>query len=79
MFTGIIEALGKVKQVSVHGTNKTFWIQSQLFPHLKIDQSISHNGVCLTIEALKEGDYKVTAVKETLEKTTLGNGRLVIK
>ncbi len=72
MFTGIIEAVGKVKQITVLGTNKTFWIESTLSPQLKVDQSISHNGVCLTVEELREGNYRVTAVKETLQKTTLG-------
>ena len=71
MFTGIIETIGTVKEVTENGNNKTFWIASPLFPELKIDQSISHNGVCLTIEDLKEGLHGVTAVKETLDKTDL--------
>ena len=71
MFTGIIETIGTVKQITENGNNKTFWIASSLFPELKIDQSLSHNGVCLTIEDLKEGLYRVTAVKETLDKTDL--------
>jgi riboflavin synthase len=72
MFTGIIEAMGTVKAVSAHGANQSFWIQSPLSHHLKVDQSIAHNGVCLTVEEIKEDLYKVTAVKETLEKTALG-------
>jgi riboflavin synthase len=71
MFTGIIETVGKVKEIASTGTNKSFWIESLLFPDLKVDQSVSHNGVCLTIEDLSEGLYKVTAVKETLDKTNL--------
>jgi riboflavin synthase len=71
MFTGIIETIGKVAQISSEGSNKTFWIESPLFSELKIDQSLSHNGACLTIEDLKEGLHKVTAVQETLEKTNL--------
>jgi riboflavin synthase len=71
MFTGIIETIGRVEQITEDGNNKTFWISSSLFPKLKIDQSIAHNGVCLTIEDLKEGLHRVTAVKETLEKTDL--------
>jgi riboflavin synthase len=71
MFTGIIETIGRVEQITENGNNKTFWIASPLFPELKIDQSISHNGVCLTIEDLKEGLHRVTAVKETLDKTDL--------
>jgi riboflavin synthase len=75
MFTGIIEALGEVAEIKPSGTNKSFWIQSPLAPQLKVDQSIAHNGVCLTIEALSTGSYKVTAVKETLEKTALHHWR----
>src|SRR5215212_8839422 len=71
MFTGIIEAIGRIKRISLDGTNRIFWIESPLFPELKIDQSLSHDGVCLTVEDLKEGVHKVTAVKETLDKTTL--------
>jgi riboflavin synthase len=71
MFTGIIETIGTVKEVTENGNNKTFWIASSLFPELKIDQSLSHNGVCLTLEDLKEGLHGVTAVKETLDKTDL--------
>jgi riboflavin synthase len=71
MFTGIIETIGRVEQITKNRNNKTFWIASPLFPELKIDQSLSHNGVCLTIEDLKEGLHRVTAVKETLDKTDL--------
>jgi riboflavin synthase len=71
MFTGIIEALGQVKRISTQGTNKTFWVESPLYPGLKVDQSLSHNGVCLTVERLENGLHQVTAVKETLEKTGL--------
>lgn len=72
MFTGIIETLGEVKELTDNGDNRSFWIESQLFSELQVDQSISHNGVCLTIEELNNGLHKVTAVKETLEKTNLG-------
>lgn len=71
MFTGIIEALGVVRSITVAGTNKTFWIESSLADELKIDQSIAHNGVCLTIEELKDKRHRVTAIAETLEKTNL--------
>lgn len=80
MFTGIIEALGEVKKISTAGSNKTFWIESPLFSQLKIDQSLAHNGVCLTIEELRDDLHKVTAIKETLEKTSLNqwqNGSLI--
>lgn len=63
--------MGKVKEIISNGTNKSFWIESPLFSDLKVDQSIAHNGVCLTIEELSNGLHKVTAVKETLDKTNL--------
>lgn len=72
MFTGIIESLGTVKQVISSGSNKTFWIQSPISGELKVDQSISHSGVCLTVEEVRAGQHRVTAIHETLEKTTLG-------
>ena len=73
MFTGIIETTGKVKNIEIRGTNISFWIESTLSSELKIDQSLSHDGVCLTVEAIHENKHKVTAIAETLEKTTLGN------
>ena len=72
MFTGIIEALGIVKKVAVAGSNKTFWVESPISHELKIDQSISHNGVCLTVESVAAGIHSVTAIDETLNKTNLG-------
>ena len=72
MFTGIIENTGIVKEVASSGTNSTFWIASPLWNELKIDQSLSHNGVCLTIEEIKDGQHRVTAIEETLKKTNLG-------
>jgi riboflavin synthase len=73
MFTGIIESLGKVEKVEVHGTNKTFFIASPLSASFKIDQSVSHNGVCLTVEAVENGVHRVTAIEETLIKSNLGD------
>ncbi|MCW3074936.1 MAG: riboflavin synthase subunit alpha [Flaviaesturariibacter sp.] len=73
MFTGIIETLGEVKEASGTGTNKTFWIQSSLAPELKVDQSLAHDGVCLTVEEISGDHYRVTAVAETLQKTTLNS------
>jgi riboflavin synthase len=73
MFTGIIETTGTVHEISQNATNKTFWIASSLAPALKIDQSLAHNGVCLTVEAVREDRYQVTAIAETLSKTNLGN------
>ncbi len=73
MFTGIIESLGKVISIENKGSNKSFWIESEISPHLKIDESISHDGVCLTIEEFNDTAHKVTAIKETIDKTTLAN------
>lgn len=71
MFTGIIENTGVVKEIISTGTNKTFWITSPLSVELKVDQSVSHNGVCLTVEAIENGMHRVTAIEETLVKTQL--------
>jgi len=71
MFTGIIEALGTLKDVSATGTNKTFWITSDLSQQLTADQSVSHNGVCLTVEETRGNMHRVTAVQETLQKSSL--------
>jgi riboflavin synthase len=73
MFTGIIECLGTIHQIHNEGTNKSFWIGSSLLHELKVDQSIAHDGVCLTIEVIENNTHKVTAVVETLRKTTLGS------
>jgi len=73
MFTGIIESLGHVREIIKNGTNHTFWIASPLSAEFKIDQSVSHNGVCLTVEEIKEDRYRVTAIEETLKKTNLGH------
>src|SRR5687768_10911886 len=71
MFTGIIEAMGTVAEVSGQGTNKSFWINSPISHQFKVDQSIAHNGVCLTVEETGTGRHRVTAVQETLLKTDL--------
>ena len=73
MFTGIIESLGKIDTIEINGTNKIFWVSSPLSNELKIDQSISHNGVCLTVDQRKDGLHRVTAIQETLEKSNLGH------
>jgi len=72
MFTGIIEAIGTVKAITSQGSNKTFWVESAISSELKVDQSIAHSGVCLTVEAVKDGRHQVTAIAETLAKTNLG-------
>ena len=76
MFTGIIECLGLVKEIASSGGNKSFWIQSPLSPELRIDQSLAHDGVCLTIEDIRDDWHKVTAVQETLKRPTLNSGSL---
>lgn len=73
MFTGIIEALGIVNSIEKKGTNKTFWISSDISSKLKVDQSLSHNGVCLTVEEVTADTHRVTAVEETLDKSDLGS------
>jgi len=76
MFTGIIEQLGVIKSIEKSATNTVFIISSVLTKELEVDQSIAHNGVCLTIEAINENNYQVTAVAETLAKTNAGNWRI---
>lgn len=73
MFTGIIETTGTIKEVISKGSNKIFWIESSLSAGFRIDQSISHSGVCLTVEAVKDDQHRVTAIAETLQKTNLGS------
>ena len=72
MFTGIIESLGKIKSLTKEGDNLYIEVASELAPMLKIDQSVAHNGVCLTVVSLTETSYRVTAIKETLDKTNIG-------
>lgn len=71
MFTGIIETTGIVTEVIENGTNKSFWVSSPLSAEFKVDQSVSHDGVCLTVEEIKNSQHRVTAVTETLQKTNL--------
>ncbi|TDQ32884.1 riboflavin synthase [Zeaxanthinibacter enoshimensis] len=73
MFTGIIESLGRVKQLDKDGGNLHITIESSLSGELKIDQSVAHNGVCLTVVETKGNTYRVTAIEETLEKTNLSH------
>ena len=71
MFTGIIECTGIVEKIESKGSNKTFWIKSPIGNELKIDQSLAHNGVCLTVEEIANSIHRVTAIEETLRKTNL--------
>ena len=73
MFTGIIEITGTVQNIIATGTNKTFWIHSSISNQFTIDQSVAHNGVCLTVEEIKDGLHRVTAIEETLLKTSLNS------
>lgn len=73
MFTGIIETIGTIEAVTSTGTNKTFWIASPLSREFKVDQSVSHNGVCLTVEEIAGNRHRVTAIAETLQKSNLGH------
>lgn len=71
MFTGIIETLGIIQKIEKEGTNVHFEIASKINHELKIDQSLAHNGVCLTVVEINESTYRVTAIDETLTKTNL--------
>ena len=73
MFTGIIEAFGEIKDISIDKSNRVFYIKSELASQLKVDESISHNGICLTIENIQNETYRITAIEETLKKTNAGN------
>ncbi len=75
MFTGIIEDLGKVEKLEREGDNLHITISSRLTAELKIDQSVAHNGVCLTVVNLNDNSYTVTAIEETLNKTNLNELR----
>lgn len=71
MFTGIIEAVGRVQQLEKEGSNLQIIIEAPFTEELKIDQSIAHNGVCLTVVEINNDSYRVTAIKETLERSNL--------
>lgn len=72
MFTGIVEELGEVIETTRENDNLHIKVAAQMASELKIDQSVAHNGVCLTVVKVGPGTYTVTAIKETLEKTNLG-------
>ena len=73
MFTGIIESLGKITDLKVDRGNIDFTIESDISKELKVDQSVSHNGVCLTVTETNNNTHTVTAVKETLDRSSLTN------
>lgn len=73
MFTGIIETMGIVEEIRLNGTNKEFTISSAISNELKVDQSLAHNGVCLTVTSLENGKHQVTAIDETILRSNLGD------
>jgi riboflavin synthase len=73
MFTGIIESVGTLARIVEEGTNKHFLFESNISNELKIDQSVSHNGVCLTVTKVIDNHHWVTAIDETLQKSSLNN------
>lgn len=73
MFTGIIETLGTIEEIRSDNDNLHVTVRTTLAQELKIDQSISHNGICLTVVSIQDNQYTVTAIRETIEKTNLGN------
>jgi len=73
MFTGIIETLGALKEIQKEGSNIHLTFESNFTDQLKIDQSLAHNGVCLTVVAIKDNTYTVTAIEETIQKTNIGS------
>lgn len=73
MFTGIIEQLGEIKNIVREGGNLHITLEAEMTPELKIDQSLAHNGTCLTVVSIAKNTYTVTAIQETLDKTNLGD------
>ena len=76
MFTGIIETLGEIKAIEKEGGNVHLTITSAITNELKIDQSVAHNGVCLTVTSIINNEYSVTAIQETIEKTNLSDWKI---
>ncbi len=79
MFTGIIEQLGHITAIQKEGENIHFTVKSPFTNELKVDQSVAHNGTCLTVVSINDGEYTVTAIHETLEKTNLGEWKVGTK
>lgn len=73
MFTGIIECIGIIKKIEKEQDNLNIYVETSITNELKIDQSVAHNGVCLTVVAIEGNAYKVTAINETIKKTNLGD------
>ena len=76
MFTGIIETLGIVKEIQKEQENLHLTVTSDITHELKIDQSVAHNGICLTVVKIHQDEYTVTAIKETIDKTSIGTWKV---
>lgn len=76
MFTGIIEQLGEIKNIEKDGSNVHYTFSASFVDELKVDQSVAHNGVCLTVVKIEDSEYVVTAIQETLDKTNLKNWKI---
>jgi riboflavin synthase len=76
MFTGIIETVGVIENIKKSDTNLQIVVKSSITPELKIDQSVSHNGICLTVVALEANNYTVTAIDETIQKTNMASWKI---
>jgi len=76
MFTGIIETTGFIKNMTIDGGNRSFWIESPISQELKVDQSVSHSGICLTVEEMNHTSHKVTAIEETGAKTNVNEWKI---
>ena len=76
MFTGIIETLGIVKEIQKERENLHLTVTSDITHELKIDQSVAHNGICLTVVKIHQDEYTVTAIKETIDKTSIGTWKV---
>lgn len=76
MFTGIVETVGKILDISASGHNLSFWLEADITRELKVDQSVSHDGICLTVEAINESRYQVTAIEETIRKSNISEWQI---
>ena len=76
MFTGIIETTGHIRHITHEGANIHLWVEAPFLPEIGVDESIAHNGICLTVVSRDEALYQVTAIAETIQKTTLGHWQI---
>jgi riboflavin synthase len=73
MFTGIVKDLGKIERVKAEQGNLHIWVASQMIEEISLDQSIAHNGICLTVDEIDDKLYRVTAINETIQKTNISH------